>query len=177
MSKAKQKPEGKANRSSDLPDTVRDEEELKNDEATLDLPDVKDIPGQEHIHPPTMREYADTTISSDDEEGKNIWTDDEITEDSSNVSDVERELLDDSANDMPTKDEQALKQAALDTTDNDGEPLNEKASSNSVSGSDLDVPGANEDDPNEEIGEEDEENNDYSLGGDDNSKNEERSGV
>lgn len=33
-------------------------------------------------------------------------------------------------------------------------------------GDDLDVPGAEEDDSNEEIGEEDEENNYYSLGGD-----------
>ena len=35
-----------------------------------------------------------------------------------------------------------------------------------TSGDDLDVPGAEDDDPNEEIGEEDEENNYYSLGGD-----------
>jgi hypothetical protein len=35
-----------------------------------------------------------------------------------------------------------------------------------VTGDDLDVPGAEDDDPNEEIGEEDEENNYYSLGGD-----------
>jgi hypothetical protein len=35
-----------------------------------------------------------------------------------------------------------------------------------VNGDDLDVPGAEDDDPNEEIGEEDEENNYYSLGGD-----------
>ncbi|HYE54184.1 MAG TPA: hypothetical protein VD996_05045 [Chitinophagaceae bacterium] len=35
-----------------------------------------------------------------------------------------------------------------------------------VSGDDLDVPGAELDNPNEEIGEEDEENNYYSLGGD-----------
>jgi hypothetical protein len=35
-----------------------------------------------------------------------------------------------------------------------------------VDGDDLDVPGAEDDDPNEEIGEEDEENNYYSLGGD-----------
>ena len=38
--------------------------------------------------------------------------------------------------------------------------------SNTVTGDDLDVPGADEDDPNEDIGEEDEENNYYSLGGD-----------
>ena len=35
-----------------------------------------------------------------------------------------------------------------------------------VTGDDLDVPGSEDDDSNEEIGEEDEENNYYSLGGD-----------
>jgi hypothetical protein len=177
MNKAKQKPEGDANRNTDLSDSIRDEKELQNEEATLDLPDVKDIPGQEHVHPPKMREYYDTTASSADEEGENIWIDDEITEDSSNVSDLEKEMLDETANDMPTKDELALRQASLDSTDSDGEPLNEKVSSNAISGSDLDVPGASDDDPDEETGEEDEENNPYSLGGDDNYSNEERSGV
>lgn len=98
-------------------------------------------------------------------------------DDSSSVTDVERKLLDNTANDMPTKDEQSLRRAELDSTDNDGEPLNEKTSYNAISGSDLDVPGAEDDDENEEIGEEDEENNSYSLGGDNNSINEERSGT
>ena len=39
------------------------------------------------------------------------------------------------------------------------------SNSSTVTGEDLDVPGADEDDPNEDIGEEDEENNYYSLGG------------
>jgi hypothetical protein len=29
---------------------------------------VNDIPGQEHVHPPSLGELADVTISSDDEE-------------------------------------------------------------------------------------------------------------
>ena len=48
-------------------------------------------------------------------------------------------------------------------SDND---LQSNARTNSVSGDDLDVPGAELDNVNEEIGEEDEENNYYSLGGD-----------
>ena len=40
------------------------------------------------------------------------------------------------------------------------------SNANTVTGEDLDVPGADADDPNEDIGEEDEENNYYSLGGD-----------
>jgi hypothetical protein len=44
--------------------------------------------------------------------------------------------------------------------------LNEKTFEDDLTGDDLDVPGAELDDSNEEIGEEDEENNYYSLGGD-----------
>ena len=60
------------NRFSDIKDSKRDEEKLKQDKATLDLPDVKDIPGQENITVPDFKEMADTTISSDDEEGTDI---------------------------------------------------------------------------------------------------------
>ncbi|MEP7377579.1 MAG: hypothetical protein ABI675_29510 [Chitinophagaceae bacterium] len=44
--------------------------------------------------------------------------------------------------------------------------MNEKDFEDDLSGDDLDIPGAELDDSNEEIGEEDEENNYYSLGGD-----------
>ena len=44
--------------------------------------------------------------------------------------------------------------------------LNEKDFEDDVSGSDLDIPGAELDDNQENIGSEDEENNYYSLGGD-----------
>lgn len=46
--------------------------------------------------------------------------------------------------------------------------LNEKDFDEDVSGSDLDIPGTELDDELEEIGSEDEENNLYSLGGDNN---------
>lgn len=171
------RPQGKANRISDLPDSPRDEEELKNERATIDLPDVKDIPGQEFIHPPKLGEYNDTTISSADEEADEIWDAEETTDDNSLVTNIEKKLLDDSESDPYAKDEQQLKRAELDDTDDEGEPLNEKTSANAISGSDLDTSGIDEDDMDEEIGEEDEENNPYSLGGDNNSINEERSGL
>lgn len=44
--------------------------------------------------------------------------------------------------------------------------LNEKNFNQDVSGSDLDIPGAELDDEQEDIGSEDEENNIYSIGGD-----------
>lgn len=176
MSKAN-KPQGKVNRSSDLPDSPRDKKELENEETTIELPDVKDIPGQEFVHVPNPGEFADTTISSADEEGGEIWADEENLEDeNSNVSNTEKKLLDTSANDMPTTDDLQLRRAELDDTDNEGDLLNEKTSANAISGSDLDTSGTDEDDMDEDIGEEDEENNPYSLGGDD-SINEERSGV
>ncbi|HKO79569.1 MAG TPA: hypothetical protein VJU78_04200 [Chitinophagaceae bacterium] len=44
--------------------------------------------------------------------------------------------------------------------------LDDDKTENALTGENLDVPGAELDDANEEIGEEDEENNYYSLGGD-----------
>jgi hypothetical protein len=44
---------------------------------------------------------------------------------------------------------------------------NQKIFNDSISGSDLDIPGSELDDQQENIGSEDEENNYYSLGGDD----------
>lgn len=53
----------------------------------------------------------------------------------------------------------------LDSNESEG-TMNEKDFELDQSGSDLDIPGAELDDSNEAIGEEDEENNYYSLGGD-----------
>lgn len=59
-------------------------------------------------------------------------------------------------------DEDNLRRVSLDNTNTDGDPLNEESFGKETSGSGLDVPGTEEDDENEEIGEEDEENNIYS---------------
>ncbi len=193
----------------DLPDSEKDQAKLQPEEAILDMPDVKDIPGQENIHVPELREMADTTISSDDEEGIGIFGDDDgdyaterlpvgeeldednlvigddealeaeldeedndndteddqlITDDAvdedSDVTEEEKEALE-RAEQMDTPDNEELYGAELDDTDFDCEKLNE---SEDFSGKDLDVPGTEDDDENEEIGEEDEENNEYSLG-------------
>lgn len=81
-----------------------------------------------------------------------------ITE--TNVSREEKELLRRSSLSMASEDDEDVRRAELDNTDEDGTPLNEKVN---LSGNDLDVPGSGDDDDNEEIGEEDEENNSYSL--------------
>ena len=146
----------------DLPESDHDKKQLEPDEATLDLPEVKDIPGQEHVRPFLPGEMADTTISSADEEANELLDVDEdiLADKETNVTKVERDLLRRSSESMSTADDQQLNYAALDKTDDDGAPLNEKVN---LSGSDLDVPGSEEDDANEKIGEEDEENNAYSL--------------
>ena len=154
----------------DLPDSARDKKELQPESANLDLPDIKDIPGQENIKPAPMGDLADDTIASADEEGNAIFNgniDEGIEESSdSNVSKEEIEDLEKTANDLPTQDDINLRKAALDDTDDDDTPLNESSFKNNITGTGLDVPGAEDDDENEEIGEEDEENNEYSLGGD-----------
>lgn len=156
-------------KNTDLTDSPADQEKLKNDTANLDLPDVSDIPGQAKIRPAPAGEMADTTASSADEEGRGVLDNNSnIEEDDSNVTATEKELLQRSADTWPNEEEEGLRQASLDETDFDGEPLNEESLDNAISGDDLDVPGADDDDDNEAIGEEDEENNAYSLGGDDN---------
>ena len=146
----------------DLPETKRDKRLLEPDEATLDLPEVKDIPGQEHVRPLPAGEMADTTISSADEEADALLDTDEdiLIDKAADVSNTERELLQRSSESMATTDDERLNIADLDKTDEEGTALNERSDR---SGSDLDVPGSEEDDANEKIGEEDEENNSYSL--------------
>ena len=149
-------------RNTDLPDSAEDKKKLQPDEATIDIPDVKDIPGQEHVRPFLPKEMADTTISSADEEGAGLLdTDEDAARDKeTNVSNTERDLLQRSTESMATHEDEQLKYAEVDNTDDDGVPLNEKTG---LSGKDLDVPGSEDDDTDEEIGEEDEENNAYSL--------------
>lgn len=158
----------------DLPDNPQDKAKMEPETAVIDLPDVKDIPGQEFIHPAPMGEMADITIASDDEEGVGIFEDEEDeeinTHYNSNVSRQERNDLQQADENMPTKDDQSIRNATMDNEDEDGEPLNEEGFGTDVTGSDLDVSGADADDANEEIGEEDEENNVYSAS-DENNEN------
>jgi hypothetical protein len=163
----------------DLPDNPHDKERMKPETAIIDLPDVSDIPGQENVAPLPMGELADVTASSDDEEGAGIFDDEQGDDDDlmmgteSDVSAGEKSDLEITDEDMPTTDDQNLRRASLDNTDDEGEDLNEAGFGKDLSGSDLDVSGAEIDDANEQIGEEDEENNPYSTpDNDDNDDNE-----
>jgi hypothetical protein len=152
-------------RNQDLEDSPRDKKRLSPDESTIDLPDVKDIPGQEHIHVPRMNEMADDTISSDDEEGTGLFEDDEEdqtiinmgTED--DIPEDDKVALENDDEIQNTDDDRDVSRATLDKTDFEGDELNEESD---TSGRDLDVPGSEDDDDDEETGEEDEENNSYS---------------
>ena len=78
---------------------------------------------------------------------------------------------------MNSDDSVNLQKTSLDSLDDDGDPLNEDGSLNmDMTGEDLDVPGSSADDADEDLGEEDEENNYYSLGGDLHESQEENKG-
>lgn len=83
-------------------------------------------------------------------------------------ADLSREDLDALSSSIQNRnlDDPDAEQAFLDNSDEEGEPLNELHPNYGGDGADLDVPGANRDDADEAIGEEDEENNYYSLGQD-----------
>lgn len=76
------------------------------------------------------------------------------------ITEEEEDLLDKAGAGEPGDDESKLANAQLDDTDEDGDKLNESIDH---SGEDLDVPGSEADDYDESIGEEDEQNNSYSI--------------
>lgn len=88
------------------------------------------------------------------------------------VSDDERAALEDASYYRPTDDEDNLRQARLDNTDFEGEPLNEASFGTTVSGADLDIPGEVDETNTESMGQGDEENKYYSLGSDRQDQNE-----
>ena len=154
----------------DINDSPKDKKKLKQDKGSLDLPDARDIPGQEHIHVAPLGELADTTISSDDEEGVGVFEDDMEDEtlivmgSEDDIPKDDKIMLESLDNlDATHEDDESLSRGMPDNVDDDGDELNERIN---VSGSDLDTAIVDEDDANEEIGEEDEENNSYSLGSD-----------
>lgn len=86
-------------------------------------------------------------------------------------------MLEAAEQNMDTPDSRNLMGSSLDYTDSDGDPLNVDSSlDEDMTGEDLDVPGRGADNANEDIGEEDEENNYYSLGGDLHESQEENKG-
>lgn len=156
----------------DLPDSKEDREKLQPEETFIDLPDVKDIPGQEFVNAPPAGALGDTTISSADEEGANVFDkdDDEDLRRTGNDADVtrnERRALE-QIDYMPTTDEDNLVNARMDNVDFQNEPLNERSFGEERSGRDLDIPGNIDETTTDALGQGDEENKHYSLGSSDN---------
>jgi hypothetical protein len=149
----------------------------KGKSGQINLPEVKDIPGQEHVRAPRLGELADNTASSADEEGDGVLEpkdDDLAGGNDADVTREERRGLESIDNREAGTEDEVLVQSRLDDVDEDGDPLNEESFGEDVSGEGLDVPGSEDDDADEEIGEEDEENNEYSLDdNDDSGRNEE----
>ena len=137
------------NEINDLSESEKDKQHLQPDVVTLDLPEVKDIPGQENIRPPRMSVYADTTISSSDEEGDDLFDDDEENDDEENIDDsddenvsaIEKDLLQKSADETPGDEEnEDVRMMSLDSVDEDNESLNEESLLSDREGEDLDLP-------------------------------------
>ena len=165
------------NKLSDKIDSKEDRKSMESEiteKNKIKLPKLEERRELEHVIPPSDRKKADMTRPLAAEKGNELFKDDLRTaiknDPESNVSSQEREDLRRAANDMPGDDE-VLREAALDSTDDDGTPLNVGSFDKNISASDLDVPGADLDDADENIGSEDEENNEYSLGGDDHPNN------
>jgi hypothetical protein len=76
----------------------------------------------------------------------------EVKKDPKNALDTDNDFVD--GRESETEDD-VLDEAALDSTDDDGDPLNEGSFGDDVSGDDLDIPGDEDED--------DEENSDYST--------------
>lgn len=156
----------------DLPDSKEDREKLRTEETYIDLPDVKDIPGQEFVNAPPAGALGDTTISSADEEGASVFDRDDSqdlrrTSPDYDVSRGEKIALE-KIDYLPTRDEDNLDNARMDDVDFQNEPLNERSFGEERSGRDLDVPGNTDETKTDAMGQGDEENKLYSLGSSDN---------
>jgi len=81
-----------------------------------------------------------------------------------NVSREERTALENMS--MPSNDEDNLRRSALDSTDFDGDELNEESFGKVLSSADLDIPDETDETNTTAMGQGDEENKYYSLGGD-----------
>lgn len=156
---------------------------MKKQQDNEKLPGYPHYPASEDITQPgnnngkasldqtsSPRSFIDTVDDKDADTSFVSGTDADVTAD-------DLRILETCEQNMDTRDALNLINSSLDTTDEDGDPLNEPGSIiDDVSGRDLDVPGSEDDDDMEELGEEDEENNYYSLGGDNHEDQEENKG-
>ena len=128
----------------DIQDSKEDQEKLKPEETTFDLPELKDIPGASRKLKNVSLLPGDTTISSADEEADDLlnddddeWTDENNMQDDSNVTATEKRMLRDSLD--PSYDtDLPVHSISLDRKDNEGVSLNESGMDRDLFGEDLD---------------------------------------
>jgi hypothetical protein len=127
----------------DIQDSPEDQEKLKPDQATFDLPELKDIPGASRSVKNASLLPGDTTISSADEEADDLLDDDDDMMEENNFRDVsdvtatEKKLLRDSLD--PSYDtDLPVHSISLDRKDNEGVALNESGMDRDLFGEDLD---------------------------------------
>jgi hypothetical protein len=128
----------------DIQDSPEDQEKLKPEETTLDLPELKDIPGASRKLKNASLLPGDTTISSADEEADDLLDDDddELSDennirDESDVTATEKKLLRDSLD--PSYDtDLPIHSLSLDRKDDEGVLLNESGMDRDLFGEDLD---------------------------------------
>ena len=118
----------------DLTDPEKDQQKLKGDQGTMDLPELKDIPGQENINPSSLVPPGDTTISSADEEGDKIFGD---QDDDARITSRENGLLNQSFN-PPYDADLPVGLVSLDDRDAEGDRLEESGPEQDLFGEDLD---------------------------------------
>jgi hypothetical protein len=128
----------------DIQDSPEDQEKLKPEETTLDLPELKDIPGAAKSLKNASLLPRDITISSADEEAVDLLDDDdeEVSDENNieadgNVNATEKKMLRDSLD--PSYDtDLPIHSISLDRKDDDGVILNESGMDRDLFGEDLD---------------------------------------
>lgn len=120
----------------DISDSKEDQEKLKPDQSILNLPEIKDIPGAARSGKNTKAIPRDLTISSSDEEGDEVFEDENPSEETE-VSPLEKKLLRESLG--STYDEDfPVDSITLDEKDNEGDKLEESGQAEDLFGEDLD---------------------------------------
>jgi len=120
----------------DISDSPEDQKKLKPDEVLMDLPEMKDIPRSGKSGKNIENLPGDTTISSADEEGDELFDDDEDLNDE-NVSPLDKEMLKESFD--PSYDtDLPIESLSLDDLDNEGDTLEEAGQDKDLFGGDLD---------------------------------------
>lgn len=138
----------------------------RNDYIREDV-DVENLPNSRNITGVSQR-FQQTNNAGSADNILHEETDEELdfkpgTE--GDVTDDERKALEDVSY-MPTRDEDNLRTAKLDNTDFDGDELNEGSFGDHLSDEELDIPDSVDETNNTAMGQGDEENKYYSLGGD-----------